>query len=119
MTYYCGIDLHSTNSVVVVIDGTDRVAFKGRLRNELRMIVDALAPYREALSGVVVESTYNWYWLARSLALGILLLNHREQERGFLKLVLIDRPLRLRVGLRHDSLEVVKGAKVAGLRNPL
>ncbi len=67
MTYYCGIDLHSTNSVVVVIDGADRVAFKGRLRNELRMIVDALAPYREALSGVVVESTYNWYWLVDGL----------------------------------------------------
>ena len=67
MTYYCGIDLHSTNSVVVVIDGADRVAFKKRLRNELRMIVDALAPYREALSGVVVESTYNWYWLVDGL----------------------------------------------------
>ena len=67
MTYYCGIDLHATNSVVVVIDGTDRVAFKGRLRNELGMVVDALAPYREALSGVVVESTYNWYWLVDGL----------------------------------------------------
>ena len=49
--------MHATNSVVVVIDGADRVAFKKRLRNELRMIVDALAPFREALSGVVVEST--------------------------------------------------------------
>ena len=67
MTYYCGIDLHSTNSVVVVVDEADKVAFKRRLRNELRLIVDALTPYREALSGVVVESTYNWYWLVDGL----------------------------------------------------
>ncbi len=67
MPYYCGIDLHSTNSVVVVIDEADRVAFKKRLRNELRLIVDALAPFREALAGVVVESTYNWYWLVDGL----------------------------------------------------
>ena len=48
MRYYCGIDLHSTNSVVVVIDEADKVAFKRRLRNELGVIVNALAPYREA-----------------------------------------------------------------------
>ncbi len=25
MTYYCGIDLHSTNSVVVIIDEADKI----------------------------------------------------------------------------------------------
>jgi len=67
MRYYCGIDLHSSNSVVVVIDEADRVAFKGRLANELGVIVDALAPFGDGLSGVVVESTYNWYWLVDGL----------------------------------------------------
>ncbi len=43
MTYYRGIDLHSTNSVVVVTDGADRVVFKGRLANELRTVADTLA----------------------------------------------------------------------------
>ena len=27
----------------------------------------ALEPFRETLSGVVVESTYNWYWLVDGL----------------------------------------------------
>ncbi len=67
MTYYCGIDLHSSNSVVVIIDEADKIVFKKRLRNELGLIVAALAPYQEALSGVVVESTYNWYWLVDGL----------------------------------------------------
>ena len=26
-----------------------------------------LAPYREEISGIVVESTYNWYWLVDAL----------------------------------------------------
>ena len=64
---YSGIDLHSNNSVVVVIDETDRVVFERRLPNELAGIVMALAPYREELAGIVVESTYNWYWLVDGL----------------------------------------------------
>ncbi len=67
MRYYCGIDLHSTNSVVVVIDEADRVAFKRRLPNDLALIIRVLEPYREALAGLVVESTYNWYWLVDGL----------------------------------------------------
>ncbi len=44
MTYYRGIELHSTNSVIVVTDGADGIVFKRRLPNELRLIVKALAP---------------------------------------------------------------------------
>jgi transposase len=64
---YSGIDLHSNNCVVVVIDEQDRVVFERRLPNEIGRITMALAPYREELSGVVVESTYNWYWLVDGL----------------------------------------------------
>lgn len=67
MTYYCGIDLHSTNSVVVVTDGADKVVCRKRLGNELGTILDALAPFGDGISGVVVESTYNWYWLVDGL----------------------------------------------------
>jgi transposase len=67
MTCYSGIDLHSNNSVVVVSEEADRVLYQRRLPNELGMIVAALAPYRESLAGVVVESTYNWYWLVDGL----------------------------------------------------
>lgn len=64
---YSGIDLHSTNSVVAVIDEEDRVLYRKRLSNNLEKIRQALEPYRDELQGVVVESTYNWYWLVDGL----------------------------------------------------
>jgi transposase len=64
---YSGIDLHSTNSVVVVSDETDRIVCKRRVPNELGAVLATLAPYGEELAGVVVESTYNWYWLVDGL----------------------------------------------------
>ena len=67
MTCYSGIDLHSNNSVVVVSDEMDRVVYQRRLPNELAKIVAVLEPYRGELAGVVVESTYNWYWLIDGL----------------------------------------------------
>lgn len=64
---YSGIDLHSNNSVVTVTDEEDRVVAEKRLPNELAKILALLAPWQEELVGVVVESTYNWYWLVDGL----------------------------------------------------
>ncbi|WP_028222846.1 IS110 family RNA-guided transposase [Paraburkholderia oxyphila] len=64
---HCGIDLHSNNCVVVVSDENDRILHQKRLPNDLAQIQAVLGPYREELSGVVVESTYNWYWLVDGL----------------------------------------------------
>ena len=64
---YCGIDLHSNNSVVIVSDEEDRIVFSKRLPNDLGQIRAALEPHREDLAGVVIESTYNWYWLVDGL----------------------------------------------------
>jgi transposase len=64
---FSGIDLHSNNSVVVVSDAEDRIVLKRRLPNELGAILAALAPHRDELAGVVLESTYNWYWLVDGL----------------------------------------------------
>src|SRR5271169_31667 len=67
MKKYIGIDLHSNNSVVVVTDEEDRIIFQRRLPNNLNEILAALAPHREEAAGVVIESTYNWYWLVDGL----------------------------------------------------
>jgi transposase len=67
MKHYGGIDLHSNNSVVAVSDENDRVVYRQRLPNEAQVILGALAPYREEIQGLVVESTYNWYWLVDAL----------------------------------------------------
>lgn len=67
MKLYGGIDLHSNNSVLVLIDEGDRVIYEKRLRNDAAQILGELAPYRKRLTGLVVESTYNWYWLVDAL----------------------------------------------------
>jgi transposase len=64
---YSGIDLHSNNCVVAVSDETDRVLCTRRLANDLAAVLGLLEPYRAELAGVVVESTYNWYWLVDGL----------------------------------------------------
>ena len=67
MRKYIGIDLHSNNSAIVVSDEEDRMLVKQRLPNALSEIVSVLAPHREEAVGVVIESTYNWYWLVDGL----------------------------------------------------
>jgi len=64
---YCGIDLHSDNSVVMVSDEEDRIVYQKRLPNDLGQIRAALDAHQEELAGVVIESTYNWYWLVDGL----------------------------------------------------
>ena len=68
MQLYAAIDLHSNNSVPVVMDETGKVVFTRRVPNRpASAIVDALAPYRDSIVAVAVESTPNWYWLERTL----------------------------------------------------
>tara|TARA_B100000315_G_scaffold237262_1_gene253875 strand:- start:87 stop:1145 length:1059 start_codon:yes stop_codon:yes gene_type:complete len=67
MKLYGAIDLHSTNNVTVVIDEQDRVVYQKRLPNDLALILKELSVYQSELEGIVVESTYNWYWLVDGL----------------------------------------------------
>jgi transposase len=64
---YSGIELHSNNSAVTVIDEADRVMAEKCLPNDLTKILAFLAPWQPELAGVVVESTFNWYWIVDSL----------------------------------------------------
>ena len=52
---YSGIDLHSNNSVVAIIDDADRVVAQKRLPNEITKIVSLLARWQDEMAGVVVE----------------------------------------------------------------
>src|ERR1051326_2955462 len=62
MKLYGAIDLHSNNNVTVLTDEQDKVVYQKRLRNDLPLILEQLSPYESAIEGIVVESTYNWYW---------------------------------------------------------
>jgi len=64
---YSGIDLHSNNCVVVVSDESDRILVSRRVPNSVPSVLQALEPHREEIVGVVVEATYNWYWLVDGL----------------------------------------------------
>ena len=67
MDTYAGIDLHSSNSFVGVINGEDQRLYGKRHSNRLDDILRALDPFQDSLKGVVVESTFNWYWLVDGL----------------------------------------------------
>jgi transposase len=63
MAVYAGIDLHSTNSYVAVVDGEGKKVFNKKLPNDGPVLLARLSPYRRELKGVVIESTFNWYWI--------------------------------------------------------
>ena len=67
MTLYCGIDLHAKNSYLAIIDEQRQRIFKRNVSNDRAVILSLLAPYKRELAGVVVESTFNWYWLVDTL----------------------------------------------------
>jgi transposase len=67
MKLYGAIDLHSTDNVTVVINEQDQVVYQKRFPNDLSLIAQQLSSYRASLESIVVESTYNWYWLVDGL----------------------------------------------------
>jgi len=68
MGLHCAVDLHGNNGYYGIVDETGKRIFKKRIQNSLPEILTALEPYREQIEdGVVVESTYNWYWLVDGL----------------------------------------------------
>jgi transposase len=67
MKLYGGIDLHSNNSYIVLIDSEGTVVQQSRVSNDIGLVLQSLGPYREQVDSLVVESTYNWYWLVDGL----------------------------------------------------
>src|SRR6266567_997830 len=62
-----GIDLHSNNVVIGIMDTDGKRVASGKLPCELKEIAKFLAPFKKRLEQVAVESTYNWYWLVDGL----------------------------------------------------
>jgi len=67
MGTYVGVDLHSNNAYYGIIDQNDERIFQKKLPNDLPLVLSALEPFRKDVEGIVIESTYNWYWLADGL----------------------------------------------------
>ena len=62
-----GMDLHSNNVVIGVMDLDGQRLASGKVPCNLDAVVEFLAPYKARLKQVAVESTYNWYWLVDGL----------------------------------------------------
>jgi len=67
MKTYAGIDLHSSNNYIGVIDAKDTRLYSKRHDNHIEDVLNVLGKFKASLQGVVVESTYNWYWLVDGL----------------------------------------------------
>jgi transposase len=66
MKFYCGIDLSARDCHVCVIDQQLQIMVQQKMRNDLPTIIKLLMPYQTNLQ-IVVESTFNWYWLVDGL----------------------------------------------------
>ena len=63
-----------------------------RLPNDLTKILESLEPWREEIAGVVVESTFNWYWLVDGL-----------QAAGFKVHLTNTKAIKRYEGLKHSG----------------
>jgi transposase len=63
MQLYTAFDLHSNNSYLGIIDENGKRVFHKKLPNDPEVILNTLKQFKSDIVGIVVESTYNWYWL--------------------------------------------------------
>jgi transposase len=92
MEAYAGVDLHSSNNYTAVIDNREQRLYGKRLSNRMDTVLLALDPFKETLEGIVVESTYNWYWLVDGL-----------QEHGYKVHLANPSAIKQYEGLKHTD----------------
>lgn len=64
---YAGMDLHSNNTHLGILDQEDKRIFHKRLPNQEDVILAELEPFKNEIASIAIESTFNWYWLADCL----------------------------------------------------
>jgi len=75
-----------------VINSKDKRLYGKRHGNNIKQVIRALSPFRKTLQGVVVESTYNWYWLVDGL-----------QDAGFKVLLANPSAIQPYTGLKYTD----------------
>lgn len=92
MKLYSAADLHSNNHFLSIIDEQDKRIFEKRLPNDLSVTLRTLEPYRSDITGIAVESTFNWYWLVDGL-----------MEAGYPVMLVNTSQVRQYEGLKHTD----------------
>ena len=62
-----GIDLHSNNVMIGVINLDGKHVSHRKLDCDLKAVTEFLRPLKPQLQSMAVESTFNWYWLVDGL----------------------------------------------------
>ncbi len=89
---YAGIDLHSNNNFIGIINQDSKKLYAKRHLNFMDEILKVLKPFKSTLKGVVVESTFNWYWLVDGL-----------QENGYKVHLANPAAIKTYDGLKHTD----------------
>ena len=90
MQTYAGIDLHSSNNYIGVIDANDKRLYSKRLDNNLKQVIKTIRPFRKSIQGIASESTFNSHWLVDGL-----------QEHGFKVHLVNPAAIQVYSGLKH------------------
>jgi len=67
MIYFGAADVHSNNTCLGIIDERGQKVFRRKVHNYRKLILHELEPFKDKLQGLVVESTFNWYWIVDAL----------------------------------------------------
>ena len=81
---FAGIDLHSNNLMIGIVDQDGQRLKHQKLDCDLRQVVQWLQPFKARFKSLAVESTYNWYWLVdglRALSYPVALANPAQIEQ--------------------------------------
>ena len=61
--FYCGIDLHTRNMYICILDQAGKVQFHENMKCSGQNLIDAVSPYKEDIV-LAVECIFAWYWVA-------------------------------------------------------
>jgi hypothetical protein len=67
MELYSGLDLHSLNTYIAILNPDLERVFKKRVSNNLDLILETFQFFKDQLKGFAVDSTYNWSRLVEGL----------------------------------------------------
>ena len=61
--YYCGIDLHTKNLYVCILDSDGQICVHKNIKADPQTLLKLIEPYRDDLV-LGVECMFSWYWVA-------------------------------------------------------
>ena len=61
--YYCGIDLHTKNMYVCILDQAGKILVHKNLPTSPQVFLQIIEPFKPDIA-VTVECIFTWYWIA-------------------------------------------------------